>query len=148
MRHVLTKEAIVTCEARGHRFAWVPTWGDCGFEECRVCGETRRYGRKWSELEEVMALAAQIEASQRSAMGRAAMSVADAIDQKLMATLSLGADGMRVVVGRPPRNADRDASILADLAAGQRPSDVAAKWGVHPSRISQIKKAASAVAEP
>lgn len=36
--------ADAECSARGHTWAWVRTWGDCGFRQCRRCGSTSRYG--------------------------------------------------------------------------------------------------------
>lgn len=41
MGHVFSLEAIATCEQQGHEFAWVQTWHDVGFDECRRCGLTR-----------------------------------------------------------------------------------------------------------
>ncbi len=35
----------VDCHGR-HRWAWVPTWGVIGFEECQDCGITRAYGER------------------------------------------------------------------------------------------------------
>ena len=40
MGHVFSLQAIATCEQQGHEFAWVQTWHDVGFDECRRCGLT------------------------------------------------------------------------------------------------------------
>jgi hypothetical protein len=230
-------DAILACERDGHPdFAWVPTWGDLGYEECTRCGESRWHGRLqdrdavfraglyhrragWSEwLVPLVELVAQqvVETDDaacghkpRQAVGcflerdpargdsaqdqyqglgvaHAAQHTATLRAMRERSTdpaFAHGPDGMwidgverihdkdgrgyiergpgnRIAIwtgpahgvsvpaarrgpgGSRPRNPDRDAAIIAALGEGQRPTDIAAKWGVSPSRISQIAKKA------
>lgn len=125
MSRVLTIESIAACAAFGHRWRWVETWGDCGFEECECCGESRRHGQRT-----VGEVAAEARVQLLQGLARA---VADEVDASLMAHAAKARPGR-------PRKAARDARILQRLAAGASLTQVGAEFHLDPSRICQIKK--------
>ncbi len=130
MTRVFSIEAMATCEQRGHSFAWVSTWHDVGFDECSRCGLTL--------------------GARSASPGILPGATVDAPAMSSFAPSTEGAkpDMAPVSVAPPspaapsqPRNAamaQRDEQIRLRIAAGESHRAVAAAYGIHQTRVTQI----------
>lgn len=104
-----------------HSWRWVPTWTNIGFDECWRCGVTGPV-REGSPLP----VAGVVSES------RVAVSAEDApIDAFVAVKWAKNGD-----------SAERNAAVLAALAAGDRAVVIAKRFGITAARVYQIKGAA------
>lgn len=148
MKHVFSLEAMATCEQRGHSFAWVSTWHDVGFDECTRCGLT--LGTRLASPG--ILPGATVDAPDHVAVA-GTMVAGTSPGASTLAGENLLGDWCgtnrpempqlrrrHAVVDRP-RNAalaQRDQQIRLRIAAGESHRAVAAAYGIHQTRVTQI----------
>lgn len=154
MTHVFSLEAMATCEQRGHSFAWVATWHDVGFDECTRCGLS--LGARSAST--AILPGATVDAPETSGFATSTegakpdIACAPAAGEQLAGKPLLGdwcgtnRPDMPQLRRRPavagrPRNAAmalRDQQIRLRIAAGESHRAVAAAYGIHQTRVTQI----------
>jgi hypothetical protein len=125
---VATIEGMQACAEHGHRWAWRSTWHDIGFAECWRCGATGPVGT--DRTPPVMSGFSTSDEGAKLDMAPAAPKAARRTERRSP--------------GRPRGSAkpERDAAILAAVAAGTPPKAIAAAYGIHATRIAQIRSRA------
>lgn len=133
MKHVFSLEAMATCEQRGHSFAWVSTWHDVGFDECTRCGLT---------LGTRLASPGILPGATVDAPDPVAEAVQVAWSRFVeTAPVPVAPPSPKPAAPRRPRNAalaQRDQQIRLRIAAGESHRAVAAAYGIHQTRVTQI----------
>lgn len=137
---VFTVEAIALCEQRGHQWAWRAGWGDCGFHECRRCGQSGPVVQAGATPPAVASPAAsaaeQLPAPSRR---RSAKRAPVAAPRDAGTTEPAAAElAPAAVIGRPRAHAERDREIAWRVGNGEPRATLAAEFGIHVSRVQQI----------
>lgn len=127
MTHVFAVEAMAECDQRGHQWAWVPSWHDVGFWECARCGASGPAGGR-AELHEP-------PASRASCLQVAVPAVVVPPVTQPVTRVTAGAQRGKSTKPQP----NRDVDILAMLATGKSVAAVAARFGLTPARVYQIR---------
>lgn len=129
MGHVFSLQAIATCEQQGHEFAWVQTWHDVGFDECRRCGLTTTM-----PTASAIVPGSTVDAPETST---SAPSIEGAKPD--MPRVS-GAQAELPVVAWASRPA-RDFEVRRRMAAGESVESIASHFGISQQRVYQIAPA-------
>lgn len=149
MTRVFSLEAMAICEQRGHSFAWVSTWHDVGFDECTRCGLT--LGTRLASPG--ILPGATVDAPDydwsgiKTSVGTASPPFACDLPRPggvvvwHEAPVPVAPPSPKPAAPRRPRNAamaQRDQQIRLRIAAGESHRAVAAAYGIHQTRVTQI----------
>ncbi|MFO0451587.1 MAG: hypothetical protein ACK52I_23500, partial [Pseudomonadota bacterium] len=129
-----TLEGMQLCAEHGHRWAWRSSWHDVGFVECWRCGTTGPVGTDRTPPAAAPPAVAPPSSRDRDNAPRRDAGATDK-PRKAATRKEPGRLGRKPGSCKP----ERDAAILAAVAAGERPVDVAARFNLDPSRIAQIR---------
>lgn len=123
--NVATLEGMQACAEHGHRWVWRSTWHDVGFAECWRCGTSGPTGTDRTPPS-VFATSRDRDDDADGAADKAPKAARRP---------------ERCSPGRPKGSAkpERDAAILAAVAAGTPTREIAAAYGIHPTRVAQIR---------
>jgi hypothetical protein len=134
---VFSLEAMATCEQRGHSFAWVSTWHDVGFDECSRCGLT--LGAR--SASPGILPGAKVDAPDHVADAGEMVASPPAYHCVPATTEAPRYASATPAAPSQPRNAamaQRDEQIRLRIAAGESHRAVAAAYGIHQTRVTQI----------
>ena len=152
MSHAFAPESLAHCAAKGHKYRHVRAWHAVGWQECYCCGETL------PGLSDLVPVVIE-EPSAAACHAEPQESVAPPSFQGLTLERPRYADATPAEPKKPrskhpPRapkgafaigerntKADRNAAVLAMLAAGKSVTEVALHFGLTQPRIGQIVRA-------
>ena len=130
-RIVFTDAAIKECARVGHDWHWEQQSGDRGFMECYRCGDTQRHMVSHKDY-----LAAGPEDLARLGEGRAPSSSPEPDPPPVSIDPPPAAPPRRRRASRD--NEERDAEILAEHFAGEKPTAIGKRRGLTAAQVRRI----------